>query len=54
MITLLYHIYIEHEIYNMEYNKVRNCINGHKLIDATTIKWYGYIILLEVLSNEGY
>ena len=54
MNTLLYHMYIEHEIYNMKYNKVRKFLNDHTLIESTIIKWDGYTTLLEIIINKGY
>ena len=33
IITLLYHFYIEHEIYDMSYNKKRNILNDHHFIE---------------------
>ena len=44
MITLLYHFYIEYEIYHTAYNKVINLLNGHVLVERTMSTWDDYII----------
>ena len=45
MITLLYHMYIHNEIYQIAYNKVPKCINYYQFIELTTRNWCGYITL---------
>ena len=39
MITICYHLYVDHEIYAMAYNKKRNCLNDHIFIKNKTSKW---------------
>ena len=54
MITLLYNMYIEHEIYNMAYNKVQNIINDYKFIERNISKWDDSITVSEILRNKRY
>ena len=47
MITLLYYLYIEHEIYAMSYNQKINCLNYHILVENTMIKWNDFMDFVE-------
>ena len=51
MITPLYNFYIDHEIYHMAYNKIRNRLNDNLFIEKTLSKWDDYITISEILSN---
>ena len=53
-ITLLYNFYNEHDIYHMEYNKIRNGLNENIFIEGTMSKWDDYITLSEILRNMGH
>ena len=39
MITILNHLYVEHEIYAVAYNKKRNRPNDHLFLQNTISKW---------------
>ena len=39
-ITLLYHMYIEYEIYHMAYNKMINRLTDHIFIKPTMSMWH--------------
>ena len=54
MIKLLYHMYIEHEIYHIVYNKVQNCLNEYQFIEGTMSEWDGYITFSNILRNKVY
>ena len=51
MITLLYNLHIEHEIYDMLYNKKINHFNDRLFIQNTISKWDYFITFDERLSN---
>ena len=44
IIKLLYHMYIENEIYHMAYKKVQYCLNEYQLMGVNKSKWDDYII----------
>ena len=54
IITLLYHMYIEHEIYHMAYKKLQNRLNEYQFIEWNIGKWDGFITLCENIKNKGY
>ena len=39
IITLLYHLYIEYEMYHMEYNKIKNNLTENIFIGGKMSKW---------------
>ena len=54
MITILYHLYTEHEIYHMAYNNVINLLNDHLFIEGTMIQQDDYITFLEILRISAW
>ena len=47
-------MYIEHEIYHMAYNKLRNSLNDYQFIYGHMIKWDGFITFCENMSIKRY
>ena len=48
IITLIYHIYIEYELYNLEYNNTPVFLYKHQFISATMGKWYDQCTLKNI------
>ena len=54
MITILYNLYIDYEIYHMAYNKKINRLNENLFLEETMSKWDVYITFSGILSNIGH
>ena len=53
IITIFYHLYIEHEIYNLAYNKNKGFLNDILFIKVTMGKRDGYYTLLKIIRRRG-
>ena len=54
IITLLYHMYIEYEIYNFSYNKRKIILNKNLFIKGTMDKWDDDVTPLKIVRRRGY
>ena len=54
IITLLYNIYIEYEIYNLSYNTGEDILYGGLFVYGTMCRWDHAVKLLEIRSNMGH
>ena len=54
IITLLYHLYNKHEIYDMSLNKKRNCLYDNLFIKGKISVWDDFIIFDERFGKMGY
>ena len=54
MVTILYHLYIGHDIYDMSYHKIRNRLNENIFIENTMSKWNDFIKFDEEMKKMGF
>ena len=53
IITLFYHLYIEYEIYYLEYNKSKVFINDILFMQGTMGKWEDHYTFLKIIRRRG-
>ena len=53
IITLFYHLYIQYEIYNSEYNKNKGYLDDSLFIQGIMGKWDDYDTFLKIIRRRG-
>ena len=51
IVTLIYHIYIEYELYNLEYHENMGFLYDHQFIHGTMGKWRDHYTFIKVFRR---
>ena len=54
IVTLLYQMYIDYEIFNLAYNTSKNILYNRQFVNRKMGKWDGKFSLLEILRSLGH